>query len=476
MHFIIVGCGIGGISTAIGLVKKHVAASGGGTRGRGRRSPNASPGTPPPFTITLIDSLTYAGLLGTSSSGYDFSPSGVAAIFSLSPGDESVWTALRRASYKSDALIVEDAQRSGKTAVLSLKLSDVPAYPRGTLTLTRSDFIRTLFNCLAADYGYSSFPKQVDRLTLDAPGLPTVRIILGDGLRRVRRWGNDRTHRQPVSVELDSGRIVSGTVLIGADGVHSRIARLVQPSLGTDRMQQRQVALWIRTEEAAHAPVPTSAPPLGTFVMATCDRAMVFYGRMVRDEVPDSRSNFIVVCFTHEEGMQSIPRGERLDVLRQIIRERHPRGASHLLASLAKARIEDVCGTNLYEPAPGKMMKAANRGSVVVIGDALHPFTPFLGQGASQALVDADALSTVLLAPNVAPTAALAAFSRARVGPTNKLVRESATMGSLMDRPRLSRAMHSAIRVLPASYVARRFFSADRACFPEAVRAEMFKQ
>ena len=221
--------------------------------------------------------------------------------------------------------------------------------------------------------------------------------------------------------------------------------------------------------------MPSSAPPVGTIVMATCPRAMVFHSRMVQDDTSDVRSSFVVVIFTHEEGIQSIPRGERLDMMRKVIRERHPRGASHLLASLAKARIEDVCGTNLYEPAPGKLMKAANRGSAVVIGDALHPFTPFIGQGASQALVDADALSTILLAPNVAPTAALAAFSRARVGPTNKLVRESATMGSLMDRPRLSRAIHSTLRVLPTSFVARRFYAADRDCFPEAVRAAMFK-
>mmetsp|Transcript_14617 Transcript_14617/g.45885 ORF Transcript_14617/g.45885 Transcript_14617/m.45885 type:complete len:471 (-) Transcript_14617:432-1844(-) len=470
MHIIIVGCGIGGLATAIGLVNKYKQQS-----MVHRRSTSKVP-PPPPITITLVDSLTYNGLLGTSSSGYDFSPSGMAAIVSLGGGNEAVLRALSRYSYMSHRLLVEDAQRQNKsTTVLSIDLADIKAYPRGTLTLTRSDFIRVLFNCLAHDYGFSSFPKTQSRVTLDAPGLPTVRVLLGDGLRRIRRWGNDPSHRTRVSIELESGRVVSGSVLVGADGVHSSVAKLVAPSLGT-RLRQRQVALWIRTEEAAHAPLASGAPAIGTFAMATCDGAFIFYGRMVQAAAPDRRSNFIVVCFTHAGGIQSIGRGERLDILRRIIRERHPRGASHLLASLMKARIEDVCGTNLYEPIPGKLMKTASRGPVVVIGDALHPFTPFLGQGASQALVDADALSTILLAPGYAPDAALASFSRARVGPTNRLIKESASLGSLIDRPRVAHYAHSVMHMLPASFVASRFFSGDADCFPDAVRAAMFRK
>jgi 2-polyprenyl-6-methoxyphenol hydroxylase-like FAD-dependent oxidoreductase len=54
-----------------------------------------------------------------------------------------------------------------------------------------------------------------------------------------------------------------------------------------------------------------------------------------------------------------------------------------------------------------------NRGSVVLVGDAIHPMTPDLGQGACQAIVDGTTLASCLLADSDVPVA-LHAYRRSR--------------------------------------------------------------
>ena len=69
-------------------------------------------------------------------------------------------------------------------------------------------------------------------------------------------------------------------------------------------------------------------------------------------------------------------------------------------------------------------------GRIALIGDAAHPMTPFLAQGAAQAIEDADALARRLGAgEDVA--AALAAYSQDRVARANRVQREATAQGRL---------------------------------------------
>ena len=67
-------------------------------------------------------------------------------------------------------------------------------------------------------------------------------------------------------------------------------------------------------------------------------------------------------------------------------------------------------------------------GRIALIGDAAHPMTPFLAQGAAQAIEDADALGRRLGETNNVE-AALAAYSADRVQRANRVQREATMQG-----------------------------------------------
>ncbi|XVQ84327.1 FAD-dependent monooxygenase [Microbispora siamensis] len=75
-------------------------------------------------------------------------------------------------------------------------------------------------------------------------------------------------------------------------------------------------------------------------------------------------------------------------------------------------------------------LPAFHAGRVALLGDAAHPMTPNLGQGACQAMEDA-----VVLADRVSPgkgqSAGLAAYSRERLARTTLIVRRSRAIGRL---------------------------------------------
>ena len=69
-------------------------------------------------------------------------------------------------------------------------------------------------------------------------------------------------------------------------------------------------------------------------------------------------------------------------------------------------------------------------GRIALIGDAAHPMTPFLAQGAAQAIEDADALGRRLSETDDVE-AALAAYSANRVARANRVQREAAMQGRI---------------------------------------------
>jgi 2-polyprenyl-6-methoxyphenol hydroxylase-like FAD-dependent oxidoreductase len=74
-------------------------------------------------------------------------------------------------------------------------------------------------------------------------------------------------------------------------------------------------------------------------------------------------------------------------------------------------------------------LPSLSRGRVALVGDAAHPMTPFMGQGACQALEDAVTLAS-LVDPADVP-GSLARYSAARLPRTTKIMKRSGRIGRL---------------------------------------------
>jgi 2-polyprenyl-6-methoxyphenol hydroxylase-like FAD-dependent oxidoreductase len=115
---------------------------------------------------------------------------------------------------------------------------------------------------------------------------------------------------------------------------------------------------------------------------------------------------------------------------------------------------EAIIRTCLYERPP---LKSLNRGRVGLVGDAAHPMLPNLGQGACQAIEDAVVLANALAGtPGV--VAALAQYSALRAGRTADVARASRHVSRIahLRSPLAAGVRNGLMRARPASLALRR--------------------
>lgn len=105
------------------------------------------------------------------------------------------------------------------------------------------------------------------------------------------------------------------------------------------------------------------------------------------------------------------------------------RWADPVPAILAATAPEDVLRNDLYDRSPARQWA---RGPIVLVGDAAHPMRPHLGQGGCQALEDAAILSA-LVDRGTDYSQAFAEFAALRQPRVNRLVRESAAIGTVLN-------------------------------------------
>ncbi|MER7394459.1 FAD-dependent monooxygenase [Streptomyces sp. NPDC000151] len=132
------------------------------------------------------------------------------------------------------------------------------------------------------------------------------------------------------------------------------------------------------------------------------------------------------------------PDDERAELLRRFGGWHRP--VPDLLAAVAPA---DVLRNDVY--AVDRPLPAYHRGRVALLGDAVHPMAPHLGQGGGQAIEDAIVLG-LLAGPDADLAAALAEYTRVRLPRTTEVVRRSARIARLTTwRSAPARALRAAL-------------------------------
>lgn len=190
------------------------------------------------------------------------------------------------------------------------------------------------------------------------------------------------------SVTLDDGRIFTGDLLLGADGLHSIVREQIVPNHPAPYPVGKSALRWLTPiETIKDEPTTTNVVDKpGVFVeWATTDRRLVAY--------PCSNNKIFNICAflpTAEagniaEGWQAV--GSKSTVT-QGFSKFNPG-----VRSIVDNAGDDLKAWQLFDM---ERLPAWVNGHSAVLGDAAHPFQPYMGQGGAMGIEDAVSLATLL--------------------------------------------------------------------------------
>jgi FAD-dependent urate hydroxylase len=208
------------------------------------------------------------------------------------------------------------------------------------------------------------------------------------------------------------GTAAAGDFLVGADGLHSRTRRVVDPRAPSPRYTG-QLSL------GGIAPATRLAPTPNEYHMIFGKRA--FFGYSVRQS---GEAYWFANVLMAEPTRESLAAISPSQWKRELVT---------LFADDAGAAVEMINATGdelaAYPIYDMPTLPIWHRGPIVVVGDAAHATSPSSGQGASMAIEDAIVLARCLRdLPDVAQ--AFAAYERCRRQRVERVVRYSKRVGS----------------------------------------------
>lgn len=236
-----------------------------------------------------------------------------------------------------------------------------------------------------------------------------------------------------VLAELASGEILRGRLLVGADGLRSAVrARLWGPAPPR------------YSGETCYRGVARFAPPdLQTL------REIQGPGQRAAVCVLDERRVYWWATAVAPEGEQDPPLGRRDALLRRFA------GWPFAVEQAIDATAPDaILRNDLFDRPPLRRWSA---GRVTLLGDAAHPTTPNLGQGACMAIEDAVVLTRSILAHPGDHARAFAAYEAARQRRSAAIVALSRRFGAVAQwrHPALVRLREALIRATPRAILDR---------------------
>jgi 2-polyprenyl-6-methoxyphenol hydroxylase-like FAD-dependent oxidoreductase len=235
------------------------------------------------------------------------------------------------------------------------------------------------------------------------------------------------TNSPGVSVSFTNGATAHGDILIGADGLHSVIRRwLGHP----DRIRYSGYTAW-------RAVVPFD---YSTFVPAETWGPGRRFGAF---PIHGDRVYWFATCNAPEG--ESDPENGPPSLLLSLFEGWH-----EPIEDLIRAADDSVILRNdIYDSDP---LGEWGRGRVTLLGDAAHPMTPNLGQGACQAIEDALELAACL-ANETDLELGLEKYEKRRIARTGPIVLASRRLGRIaqIEDPLLGRLRDLALQLTPSS-------------------------
>ena len=208
-----------------------------------------------------------------------------------------------------------------------------------------------------------------------------------------------------VTLRLADGRSARGDVLIGADGLHS----VVRANLfGQEPPRYAGYTSW------------RGVVPFDGTGLVVCES----FGRGARFGMAPLRGGRVYWYAT-----QSAPAGARPPVggWKPMLLKQFRGWHAPIEALIAATDAAQILHLDIHDRPP---LRHWSDGRITLLGDAAHPMTPNLGQGACQALEDAVVLAQHLQAvPD--PIAGLRAYETTRIPRTASIVRQARMIGAV---------------------------------------------
>jgi 2-polyprenyl-6-methoxyphenol hydroxylase-like FAD-dependent oxidoreductase len=212
-----------------------------------------------------------------------------------------------------------------------------------------------------------------------------------------------------VTVELADGRSERGDFVVGADGLHSTIrAQLL------DASKPRYAGYWVWQSiidfEHEHAPVGI-------------DNLLWGHGaRFAFHHVEQNRLFWQVIINTPEQG-DGVTSGRRENLIGRFEGWREP-----VQAAIGATPEEEIRGLPIYDREPSPRWGV---GRSTLLGDAAHPMTNNLGQGACMAIEDAVVLARCVRTTPDDVHGALRRYEQGRMDRTKLMVKLARRIGEL---------------------------------------------
>lgn len=189
---------------------------------------------------------------------------------------------------------------------------------------------------------------------------------------------------------LEDGSTVTGDVVIAADGVHSACRKAV---LGDEFEEAPSAVSCFRTliptallRDDAETQELVKEPGVVTEV-GSPDRRIIFY------PCSGGETTNVLATLPREQALlETSSEGNRLSVRERML-VAYSEFAKPMRSLLSKSTEEAVTLWELFDLDP---LPRWCEGTMALMGDAAHPYSPFLAQGSAQAIEDAISLSVML--------------------------------------------------------------------------------
>jgi len=239
-----------------------------------------------------------------------------------------------------------------------------------------------------------------------------VRQYKPDAIHLNSRCANYQQDANGVSLTLQDGTVVRGDVLIGADGIHSKVRETL---FGTDQPRFTGTIAWRGLIRRQDLP-PHLLKPVGTNWVGPGGHVVHYFVR------GGKLLNFVGIRENTEWQVESWTAQGTTDECLQDFTGWHE-DVQTLVRHIATPY---KWALKVREP-----MKEWVRGRIALLGDACHSTLPYLAQGASMGFEDAAVLARCLADRTTGIEAALSRYENARRDRTSKIVNQSTETGKV---------------------------------------------